>query len=94
MIRTGEGVCHLYVDDEADLDMAAKVLYNAKCSRPSVCNAVECVLVHQAVSAAFWAKALPLLEEKQVELRQAPCGAVIPGQPRQGRRRKRLGRRV
>ena len=72
VIRTGEGVCHIYVDDEADLDMAAKVLYNAKCSRPSVCNAVECVLVQRDVAAAFWAQALPLLEEKSVELRADP----------------------
>ncbi len=69
VIRTGEGVCHIYVDDEADLDMAAKVLFNAKCSRPSVCNAVECVLVHRDAAADFWKKALPLLDEKGVELR-------------------------
>ncbi len=69
VIRTGEGVCHLYVDQDADLDMAAKVLFNAKCSRPSVCNAVECVLVHRDIAAAFWEKALPLLDEKAVELR-------------------------
>jgi len=69
VIRTGEGVCHIYVDDEADLDMAAKILHNAKCSRPSVCNAVECVLVHRDVAKAFWAKALPLLDAHNVELR-------------------------
>ncbi len=69
VIRTGEGVCHIYVDDEADLDMGAKILFNAKCSRPSVCNAVECVLIHRSVAPAFWAKALPLLESKAVELR-------------------------
>ena len=69
VIRTGEGVCHIYVDDEADLDMAAKILYNAKCSRPSVCNAVECVLVHEAVAKDFWARALPLLDQHNVELR-------------------------
>ena len=69
VIRTGEGVCHVYVDDEADLDMAASVLYNAKCSRPSVCNAVECVLVQESVSAAFWEKAIPLLDRNNVELR-------------------------
>ena len=69
VIRTGEGVCHIYVDDEADLDMAANILYNAKCSRPSVCNAVECVLVHEAVAKDFWAKALPLLDQHNVELR-------------------------
>ena len=69
VIRTGEGVCHIYVDDEADLDMAARVLFNAKCSRPSVCNAVECVLVQRDVAADFWKRALPLLDEKGVELR-------------------------
>jgi glutamate-5-semialdehyde dehydrogenase len=57
------------VDDEADLDMAAKILHNAKCSRPSVCNAVECVLVHEAIAKDFWAKALPLLDQHNVELR-------------------------
>ena len=69
VIRTGEGVCHIYIDAEADLDMGAKVLYNAKCSRPSVCNAVECVLIHEAVLEPFLTKAVPLLEEKNVELR-------------------------
>lgn len=62
VIRTGEGICHIYVDSEADLDMAASILHNAKCSRPSVCNAAECVLVQEDISEAFWAKALPLLE--------------------------------
>ena len=69
VIRTGEGVCHIYVDDEADLDMAASILHNAKCSRPSVCNAVECVLVHEAIAKDFWEKALPLLDQHNVELR-------------------------
>ena len=69
VIRTGEGVCHIYVDDEADPDMAATILHNAKCSRPSVCNAVECVLVHRDVAKDFWAKALPLLDAHNVELR-------------------------
>ena len=69
VIRTGEGVCHIYVDDEADLDMAASVLYNAKCSRPSVCNAVECVLVQEDIAKDFWPKALPLLAKHNVELR-------------------------
>ena len=69
VIRTGEGVCHVYVDKAADLDMAAKVLFNAKCSRPSVCNACECVLVHRDVLGPFLAKAVPLLDTKNVELR-------------------------
>ncbi len=80
VIRTGEGVCHVYIDKEADLDMGARILYNAKCSRPSVCNAAECVLIHEAVAEAFLNKALPLLEEKQVELRCDASSLSILGQ--------------
>ena len=69
VIRTGEGVCHVYVDENADLDMAASILFNAKCSRPSVCNAAECVLVHENIAPEFWKKALPLLDQKNVALR-------------------------
>ena len=69
VIRTGEGVCHIYIDSDADLDMGANVLYNAKCSRPSVCNAVECLLVHEAVAEAFLQRAIPLLDRHNVELR-------------------------
>ena len=69
VIRTGEGVCHVYVDEDADLDMAAEILYNAKCSRPSVCNAAECVLIHEAVAEDFLRKAVPLLDKHKVELR-------------------------
>ncbi|MDY3282142.1 glutamate-5-semialdehyde dehydrogenase [Dysosmobacter sp.] len=69
VIRTGEGVCHVYVDREADPEMAANIVYNAKCSRPSVCNAAECVVVHRAIAEEFWKYALPLLDEKHVELR-------------------------
>lgn len=49
VLETGEGVCHLYVDKAADIQMAARILDNAKTSRPSVCNAVECLLVHESV---------------------------------------------
>ena len=69
VIRTGEGVCHIYIDAEADLDMGARVLYNAKCSRPSVCNAVECVLINERVAREFLDKAVPLLDAHNVELR-------------------------
>ncbi len=69
VIRTGEGVCHLYIDSEAALDMGAEILYNAKCSRPSVCNAAECVLVHEDVLEPFLQKAVPLLDRNHVELR-------------------------
>ena len=79
VIRTGEGVCHLYVDSEADLDMAANILYNAKCSRPSVCNAVECVLIHRDVEQAFLEKAVPLLDRHGVELRCDPASLAMLG---------------
>lgn len=79
VIRTGEGICHIYVDNEANLDMAANILYNAKCSRPSVCNAAECVLVQEDISEAFWAKALPLLKRHEVELRADEAALKILG---------------
>ncbi len=69
VIRTGEGVCHVYIDRAADLDMGAKILYNAKCSRPSVCNAAECALIHREVAEQFLERALPLLDQENVELR-------------------------
>ena len=69
VIETGAGTCHIYVDKDADLGMAAKILFNAKASRPSVCNACECVLVHKDVAARFLPMAEALLEQKNVEIR-------------------------
>lgn len=60
VIETGAGNCHLYVDENADLAMALKIAVNAKCSRPSVCNAVETILVHASIAAKF----LPMLGEE------------------------------
>ncbi|NQN92393.1 glutamate-5-semialdehyde dehydrogenase [Streptococcus suis] len=68
VIETGTGICHVYVDKDADLDKALQIVVNAKTSRPSVCNAAEVLLVHEAISNQF----LPRLEEAlsgQVELR-------------------------
>ena len=69
VIETGVGNCHVYVDESADLEMAAEIIFNAKTSRPSVCNAIETILVHANVAE----KALPViaarLAEKNVELR-------------------------
>ena len=79
VIRTGEGICHLFVDESADLAMAADILVNGKCSRPSVCNALECVLVHEAVAVDFWTLALPKLADYNVQLRGcAKTCALIP----------------
>ena len=79
VIRTGEGVCHIYVDSEADLDMGAEILYNAKCSRPSVCNAAECLLVQEDVAEAFLKKAVPLLDRNRVELRCDESALAVLG---------------
>ncbi len=79
VIETGVGVCHVYVDGQADLDMGASIIYNAKTSRPSVCNAAECLLVHEAVAAEFLPKAKALLDEKQVELRGCPRTVALLG---------------
>ena len=72
VIQTGVGVCHIYVHERADLDMAARILYNAKTSRPSVCNAAECVLVDRAVAPAFLTMAQAALSERHVQLRGCP----------------------
>ena len=80
VIQTGVGVCHVYVDREADLKMAADILVNAKCSRPSVCNAAECLLVDRAVAEAFLPMARQALSAKEVELRCCPEACAILGQ--------------
>jgi len=69
VIKHYHGVCITYVDKDADLEMAAEVVVNAKAQRPGVCNALETVLVHRAVAEAFFAKAAGLLAEKKVEVR-------------------------
>lgn len=83
VIETGIGVCHTFVDESADLEMAADIAFNAKVSRPGVCNAMETLLVHRTVADAL----LPLLLERYaragVELRGCPetatrHEAVIP----------------
>ena len=80
VIETGVGVCHVYVDGEADLDMGARIIYNAKTSRPSVCNAAECLLVHAQAAEAFLPKVKALLDQKNVELRGCPRTCAILGE--------------
>ncbi len=80
VIRTGEGVCHVYVHADADLDMAARILFNAKCSRPSVCNAAECLLVDRAVAETFLPMAWAYLEKKNVVLHGDPESRDILGE--------------
>ena len=85
-IQTGTGICHIYVDSSADIDMALNIVENAKCSRPSVCNAEEVLLVAESIAPEF----LPKLRERlvnnrevnPVELRLDPkAAAIIDGTP-------------
>lgn len=88
-IQTGTGICHVYVDQYADLQKALAIIVNAKTSRPSVCNAEEVCLVHQAVAEEF----LPMLKQALVDDRQTAgavpvelrldqrAAAIIPGTP-------------
>jgi glutamate-5-semialdehyde dehydrogenase len=69
VIKHYKGVCHVYVDADADLKMAEEIAFNAKCQRPAVCNAMETLLVNQAVAPAFLAAIGRRLNEKKVELR-------------------------
>lgn len=64
-IETGTGICHIYVDEMADLDMAVKIIENAKTSRPSVCNAMEVCIVNEKIADKF----LPMLKETLVDKR-------------------------
>ena len=89
VIETGTGICHIYVDRAADQDMALAIVENAKCSRPSVCNAAEVCLVHRDIAPEF----LPALRRRlvedrakaglpPVELRLDPAAAaILPGTP-------------
>ena len=85
-IQTGTGICHIYVDKDADQEMALNIIENAKTSRPSVCNAAEVCLVHQDIAQEF----LPKLQKRLVADRQVnpvqlrldrTAAAIIPGTP-------------
>ena len=69
VIETGAGVCHTYVDASADVEMAVKIAYNAKVQRPSVCNAMETLLVHKAIADKFMPAMLAKYAEAGVEIR-------------------------
>ncbi len=69
VIKHYKGICHIYVDESADPDMALKIIENAKCQRPGVCNAVETLLVHKKIAGSFLPMAAQVLERHGVELR-------------------------
>jgi len=68
-IQTGTGICHIFVDETADVEKALTIVHNAKTSRPSVCNAAEVCLVHEKIAAAFLPKLKAKLSDPAVELR-------------------------
>lgn len=69
VIETGVGNCHVYVDESADIQMAADIIYNAKTSRPSVCNAIETILVHKNIAETALPAIKKELDKKNVEIR-------------------------
>ena len=68
VIETGVGNCHIFVDEQADLEKAVRILINAKCSRPSVCNAAESMLVHEKIAEDFFRLLRPKLVENDVQV--------------------------
>ena len=89
VVETGTGICHVYVDRDADLDMALNIVENAKCSRPSVCNAEEVLLVHRDAAAEFLPRLKARLADDRAAAGQTPvelrldraAAAIIPGTP-------------
>ncbi len=88
-IQTGTGICHVYVDQDADQEMALNIIENAKTSRPSVCNAEEVLLVHRQIAAEFLPKLRCRLERDRIQAGKQPvelrcdrrAAAVLGGTP-------------
>ena len=80
VIKHAKGICHVYVDDAADLNMAETIALNAKCQRPATCNAMETLLVHEGVAARFLPPMLKRFQEAKVEIRGCErTRQLVPG---------------
>ncbi len=80
VIKHAKGVCHVYVDEAANLEMAKTLAFNAKCQRPATCNAMETLLVHERVAPAFLPGFITQLQEANVEVRGCEgTRAIVPG---------------
>jgi glutamate-5-semialdehyde dehydrogenase len=80
VVKHYKGVCHIFVDESADLDMAIRICLNAKVQRPGVCNAMETLLVHEGIAAAFIPRIAQALLKEGVELRGCPrARKIFPG---------------
>ncbi len=85
VIKHYKGICHIYVDAEANEEMALAICHNAKCQRPGVCNAAETILVHEAIAASFLPKLLHCFTEEGVEMRgderaRTICPSMVPAE--------------
>lgn len=79
VIKHAKGVCHVYVDEAADLAMAEMIAFNAKCQRPATCNAMETLLVHERIATAFLPKMLTQFRQARVEVRGCDATrAIVP----------------
>lgn len=79
VIKHLDGVCHVYIDDEADIDMAVNIAYNAKTQRYGTCNTMECLLIAEPVAADVLAKLAPMLRQAHVEIRGCEKSrAIVP----------------
>lgn len=83
VIETGTGNCHIYVDRDADIKKAVNIIFNAKTSRPSVCNAAESIVIHKDIAEKALPEIKAELDKKNVELRgdetaQRICGSIVP----------------
>ena len=79
VLKHYKGVCHIFVDEDADLARAVDIVDNAKCQRPGVCNALECLLVHEKAAAAFLPMIASVLGGRGVEFRACPASLPLLG---------------
>ena len=80
VVKHAKGVCHVYVDDQADLQMAQSIAFNAKCQRPATCNAMETLLVHREIAQQFLPEMIRRLREAKVEVRgDDATRRMVPG---------------
>jgi glutamate-5-semialdehyde dehydrogenase len=84
VITGGVGICHLFVDESADFEQAIRVIQNAKTSRPSVCNSLDTILVHEKIAAAFIPQAVEALGASGVQFKADPAAAMLTRDARVG----------
>lgn len=82
VLKHDKGLCHVFVDEDADLSMAAEIALNAKLQRPGVCNAMETLLIHRKVASRFLPRLVPRLLEAGVEIRGCPATRTLVPQAR------------